>query len=241
MKNILAVMTPPNTLKYPLHKHETWEVMYYLSGVGYLATENGNIEFERGSIIIVPPNIMHGSVSQNGFLNISISGDFNNLFFFSSPVKLSDDDEFSGEKLAKMILNNTYSSSAFLSSLTSAFAHFLLQKAACNSEIELAVGKIVSQINENFLNSEFKITPILNQSGYAEDYIRAEFKRLTSLTPTQFLLKMRIDRARKLFEIYGANLSVLQVANACGFDDVVYFSKRFKSLVGVSPKQYIKK
>jgi AraC-like DNA-binding protein len=238
MSNISVGVTPPNTVKYPLHRHDTWEVMYYLSGKGYLDTMGEKIPFEKGSIIIVPPNIMHGSVSENGFVNISISGDFNNLFFFPSPVKVEDDTNFSGEKLATMMLNNTYLSKGYLSSLSSAFAHFLLEKASFNGGIKLAVERIISKISENYLNTDFNVTPLLNQSGYAEDYIRAEFKKLTSLTPTQFVLKMRIDRAKKLFEIYGTSLSVSDVALSCGFDDVVYFSKRFKQVLGVSPNVY---
>ena len=37
------------------------------------------IPFKPGSIIIVPPRVTHGSVSQNGFVNISIGGDFTGL------------------------------------------------------------------------------------------------------------------------------------------------------------------
>ena len=64
-----------------------------MDGNGFLATTQGNISFEKGDIIIVPPRILHGSVSERGFVNISVGGDFNNLFMFDKPVKLFDNNE----------------------------------------------------------------------------------------------------------------------------------------------------
>ena len=87
MKNFSAWITQPDTSNYPMHQHDQWEIMYYLSGNGYMATQNGNISFEKGSIIIVPPKTMHGSVSEDGFVNISISSDFSHLLMFSQPTK----------------------------------------------------------------------------------------------------------------------------------------------------------
>ena len=68
-------------------------------------------------------------------------------------------------------------------------------------------------MSARFSDPCFDITPLLNQSGYAEDYIRAEFKKATSLTPIDFLTKMRLEHAQKLFEIYGDNISVSEVAD----------------------------
>jgi AraC-like DNA-binding protein len=51
---------------------------------------------------------------------------------------------------------------------------------------------------------------------------------------------MKIDHARRLLEIYGRSITVAEVAEACGFEDAVYFSKRFKQFTGVSPEAYKK-
>ena len=73
---------------------------------------------------------------------------------------------------------------------------------------------------------------------YSEDYIRYIFKNKTGFSPLDFLTKLRIEHAQKLLDIYGDNISVAEVAEACGFDDSVYFSRRFKQFTSLSPTQY---
>lgn len=238
MKNFYATVTEPNTVKYPLHRHSKWEIMYYLEGVGYLKTEKGNIPFAQGDIIIVPPKIEHGSVSENGFVNISISGDFEHLLMFEEPQKLHDNEIFEGEILARVILQNRYSGDEYVSALCTVYIHFLLKNAEYDNRLNRAVTDIVSQMTERFSDTDFNVTEILNKSGYAEDYIRTEFKVRTGVSPVRFLTNIRIEHAVKLFEIYGQSITVSEAALRCGFNDVVYFSKRFKQIMGESPECY---
>ena len=221
-----------------MHRHGEWEIMYYLEGEGYMATERGEIPFERGSIIIVPPETPHGSVSEKGFVNISVAGDFSHLFMFDAPVRLRDDALGEGETLARMILNNRYASEGYLSALCIAYASFLLQSAACENPIQRCVRNIVKEIEKGYAAPHFNVTDLLKGSGYAEDYIRAEFKKITRTTPIRFLTKVRIDRARGLLDIYGKSSTLSEIAAACGFEDVIYFSKKFKELTGKSPDRY---
>lgn len=240
MHKISITKTAPHTKRYPLHQHNYWEVMYYLEGSGYLATDEEPIPFSKGSILIVPPNVMHGSVSEEGFINIAIGCDFDNLFMFGDIVTACDNAEFDGEKLAMLIYKNQHANTNYLSALCSAYALFILQNLTCEKNINKAIGKIINTVYENFFDANFDITVRLNQSGYVEDYVRSEFKKQTGETPIDFLAKTRITHAKKLMEIYGNELSVSEIAAACGFNDPVYFSRRFKQLVGTSPSQYRK-
>lgn len=238
MNSFSISITAPGTKKYPLHQHTDWEIMYYLSGVGNLATQNESIPFRPGCILIVPPGVVHGSVSQNGFVNISIGGDFNRLFFFDKIVAQQDNASKDGERLAKLIWENHHSDTEYLAALCNAYIHFLLQNAKYENRLHQAIQEIIAQANRHFFDSEFDITSCLKQSGYAEDYIRAQFKQATALSPIDFLTKLRIDHACKLFEIYGDSITVAAAAEICGFEDSVYFSKRFKQITGFSPTQY---
>jgi len=240
MSKVSVSITKEGTKKYPLHQHSYREIMYYLSGRGELATEKGGIPFEPGSIIIVPPKTVHGSVSEEGFVNISVGADFGNLFLLDKIVKITDSADKSGERIARLIYDNRHSGEEYLTSLTVAYAHFILQSIKLDKKITRAVADIVGEISKSFSDPRLELTPLLIKSGYAEDYIRTEFKRATGLTPTELLTKLRIEQAQKLFEIYGGNMSVSEIAEACGFDDPVYFSRRFKSLTGTSPSTYKK-
>jgi len=238
MSKYFISMTKAGTREYPLHQHPDWEIMYYLRGEGYLATQERKIPFKPGSIIIVPPGTIHGSISQDGFVNISIGGDFGHMFLVDHILVQTDNDSRNGERLAHLIYDNRYADNEYLSALCSAYAHFLLQNSNFEKRITGAIRNIAEQASIRFSDPCFDITSLLSQSGYAEDYIRAEFKKITAQTPIDFLAGIRVNYARKLFEIYGERLAVSEVAEACGFEDPAYFSRRFKQFIGLSPAEY---
>ena len=241
MSDFFISITKEGTKKYPLHQHPKWEIMYYLSGEGYLATQKEKIPFKPGSIIIVPPGVVHGSVSQNGFVNISIGGDFSHLFLFDYISVQMDNESRNGERLARLIYDNRYVNNDYLSALCGTYAQFLLHNSNPEKRITQAIRTIIEQVSARFSDPCFDITPLLNQSGYAEDYIRAEFKNSLTISPIDFLTKTRIEHAKKLLEIYGSNLSISEISEACGFDDPIYFSRRFKQFAGISPTEYKKR
>lgn len=240
MSSFYISITKDGTKRYPLHQHGYWEIMYYLSGTGCLATQEREIPFQPGSILIVPPKTVHGSVSRGGFVNISIGGDLNHLFLFDKIVAQQDNTDLEGERLARLILDNRHTDTEYLTALCNAYALFLVQNAKCESRLHQAIHSVMEHAAQNFFDPCFEITEVLNQSGYAEDYIRAEFKKTTTLSPIDFLTKLRIDHGKRLLEIYGESLAVSDVAEACGFHDAVYFSRRFKQFTGMSPTEYRK-
>lgn len=91
--------TPVNTVSYPLHIHNHWEIMYYTSGSGFLATNTKPIPFKPGTIIIVQPKTAHGSISDNNFVNISIGGDFDNYLIFREALAIHDNQKCQGGQL----------------------------------------------------------------------------------------------------------------------------------------------
>ena len=79
---------------------------------------------------------------------------------------------------------------------------------------------------------------MLNSSGYAEDYIREQFKLSTGKSPVRFLTDIRIDFAEQLIELYANQISLSEVALRSGYYDYAYFSRRFRQKTGVSPQEY---
>lgn len=212
--------------------------MYYLKGTGHLETEGETIPFRPGSIILVPPNMDHGSVSGEEFVNISISGDFDRLFWMNTITIQQDNASENGRQLAQLILDNQHQSPEYVAALCSAYAHFLLQNTKHEGRLHQAVSEIIAQTTRNYFDPDFNVTGVLDRCGYAQDYIRAEFKKAVGMAPVKFLTKVRIDHAMKMFEIYGSSMSVSQAAEACGFMDMAYFYKCFKQRTGLSPTAF---
>ena len=65
------------------------------------------------------------------------------------------------------------------------------------------------------------------------------FKKLFGVTPNRYAVLKRIELAENLLSL--GSLSVTEISSMCGFSDIYYFSKLFKSIVGISPKAYKKR
>lgn len=62
-----------------------------------------------------------------------------------------------------------------------------------------------------------------------ERLFRAHFQD----TPSNFYLKLRLDRARQLLR--QTDMSVMEVSVACGFESATYFARAYRTKYGVSP------
>ena len=72
--------------------------------------------------------------------------------------------------------------------------------------------------------------------GCTTDELRATVRRLTGLGVKDYLVRVRIDRAKQLLADGGPAIG--EVAQAVGYDDPGYFSRLFARRVGVSPSQF---
>ena len=232
--------TQDGVIQYPMHTHKKYEIMLYLEGEGCMRTELGNIAFEAGTIVIVPPNVKHGSTSRNGFRNISIEGNFEAYFRFDTVKSFEDNENQEGKTLAELIYENRYENDTYLESLCTAYVCFLMQRFELDSAMQSCVKKIIAEISRNAFDPQIDPTLILSKSGYSEDYVRSCFKKITGKTPHEFLTDIRIKHACFLIDIYKNALSLSEIAERCGYLDYIYFSKKFKVVMGMTPREYRK-
>lgn len=232
--------TPAGIVQYPLHMHNNYEIMLYLSGEGHLRTDHGDIPFRRGTVVIVPPRIRHGSVSMNGFKNISVEGSFSGYLQGDSIEVFLDNESHDGERLATMLYENRYGNERYVDALCMTYLCYLSQRVRGGTATEEQVKRIVFDISQNALDPSIDLTAILKASGYAVDYIRSCFKKTIGKTPHTFLTELRIRHACFLIDVYRDRLSLSEIAERCGYLDYVDFSKKFRSIMGVSPRVYKK-
>ena len=131
------------------------------------------------------------------------------------------------------------SESEYLLSLINSYTNFLLQNVDINNDIEITISKLMYIISENFSDYDLNIKNVLTSSGYAEDYIRAIFKKRTGKTPGEYLSDIRMKHACYLMDVYKNTMPLSEVAARCGYLDYTYFSQKFKKKYGKSPRLYI--
>jgi len=78
-----------------------------------------------------------------------------------------------------------------------------------------------------------QIAAVVHLSPY---HFARQFKTATGLPPHEYLIARRVERAKQLLQ--GGDLSLAEVAAYAGFSDQSQFSRHFKRLVGVTPRQF---
>lgn len=75
--------------------------------------------------------------------------------------------------------------------------------------------------------------------GYNEKYISYIFKEEFGISPSKYILELRLTAAKNLIR-QNPDIRLKDVAEAVGYDDQLYFSRVFKNSEGISPKAYQK-
>ena len=66
-----------------------------------------------------------------------------------------------------------------------------------------------------------------------------KFKKELNVTPVSYIAMCRIKRATQM--LFDSDLTVSQIAEACGYANAYYFSNDFKKIEGISPSDFRKK
>ena len=146
-----------------------------------------------------------------------------------------DDEEMSGTRLFESLLKATTwnhfnswretNGLVFLSKLSH------LADQSRSHIIQEAISYVTAHLQEDLSLEEISLH--CNVSHY---YLSHLFRKETGTTVTAFVKKARIDRAMALLR--DPRLTIAEVAYAVGYQDPNYFSKSFRSYVGVSPTEF---
>ncbi len=115
--------------------------------------------------------------------------------------------------------------------------HLSIQGKAFFNTKEEYIKNAVDYIQSNF-SRKLSVQEITNYIGLNRSYFGTIFKEVTHMSPQDFIIKFRMDKAKKL--LLDMSMSIGDVARSVGYDDPLGFSKIFKKNVGVSPNAYRK-
>lgn len=104
------------------------------------------------------------------------------------------------------------------------------------NKLELKIIKIKRYIEDNYNDPDINIATIANHFYFTQSYLTRLFKKYAKITPIQYLIKIRMEKAGELLS--QDNFSVLQVAESVGYKNQFYFSKEFKEYYGIVPSKY---
>lgn len=111
-----------------------------------------------------------------------------------------------------------------------------------NDEMDAAAtGSLVRQV-EAFIEQNYKkrisLDDIAASLHVNRSYLSRTYKSKTGVNLFDAILYRRIDAAKEY--LLNTDMKTYEVSEAVGVEDAGYFSKMFKKIVGVSPKEYRK-
>lgn len=97
------------------------------------------------------------------------------------------------------------------------------------------VESLIAYFNSH-LSSNVTLQELEDRTGFSKVYICRVFKKLQNSSPIDYFTRLKINRAQEMLTEL-PNLSLREISDSLGFNDVYYFSKVFKRITGKSPSE----
>ena len=94
----------------------------------------------------------------------------------------------------------------------------------------------VTDFMQSHLTENISLEAIAAELGMSQFYFCRLFKQTTGTTPHQYLIKLRVERAKYLLK--NTKLTINEVADECGFANPSHLARHFRRDMGLSPKQF---
>ena len=111
------------------------------------------------------------------------------------------------------------------------------KRPVVSSHIQEEMGMARRYFQEHY-NEDINIEEYALSRNMSVSYFLKKFKEVTTKSPMQYILAIRINNAVSLLE--STDYNVTEISTIIGYDNPLYFSRIFKKQKGVSPSDYRK-
>lgn len=150
-------------------------------------------------------------------------------------------------RLLTEVQNSSYQGKLYGESLAMAFSlHLLERHGNLPRNLKIPTGKLSSAqmrralefIHAN-LSEDLSIEQIAAESYLSPFHFARLFRNTVGLTPHQFVLQSRIERAKRIIRT-APYLNLTEIGLSVGFFDQAHFTKSFKRATGTTPKNFLR-
>lgn len=133
-------------------------------------------------------------------------------------------------------LDNQFTIANIIENLSSLMKHNFYFNIPSVENKENIAQQICTYIDSNYMYP-FSNELLSEKFGFVPCYLRKIFKDAYSISPSEYLLQIRIDKSK---ELLSTGMLTKDVALAVGISEPLYFSKVFKKATGMTPSSYAK-
>lgn len=242
------------------HAHSDYEFMMPLTGKLVSGSEKKVIVTSKFEAVPFNSEQLHGptdDVSLDGFICLTCSKE--KMFEISDQVFAKSEIIFSNESfhvssdirvLLGLLVEESLGKPAGYEFIQENLVNVILFKLIRSAKSNLSQAETEEKSHDvlrieqaaDFLRGQYRSEFSLNEVAHIADlspyhFIRV-FKAHTGKTPYEFLLEVKIEKAKQLLS--HKNLTITDICLSCGFNNPSHFSLMFKRKIGVSPSEYRK-
>lgn len=254
----------PATRMFQDHRHVNFEIAMVISGTGIYHTVNGQLPLMPGDVFVFSSNEPHyilqihdtGLQIVNLHFNhrffhsaCSIGKQYPNLFFAHSesfPTRIAAEDAPALRALLthiqqELTLKPDEYCYAVHSCLNMIFTMLVRHHAYYQPQegTHTSIEKILKGLE--FINKHYceniSLDQIAAESCLSPNYFTALFRQHFKIKLWDYIISKRIDRAKMLLS-QNTNMTILEIAVSCGFNNTANFNRAFLNFTGMVPSQY---
>ena len=145
-------------------------------------------------------------------------------------------------QLFQELIDTSHAEAFGMEHMLSAQAHALFARTLALWHRDTAPARhfaVVDRVRQSLVSDNvpaLSVAEVSRRAGLSAPRLRVIFREATGLSPKQFQLKARMERAARL--LAESPLSVGEIATQVGYDNIYHFSRQFKRAFGISPGHY---
>lgn len=233
------------------HKHEYFQMIYFVSGSGNVRLQDQNLKIAPGSLLLVKPRCMHGlnpaSLVKTLDVKFVVNDRWMRKLLLEAGDMLAETEPGIADKF-EQIRHEGERKGPFYRELCSTYLmelllHYLRATGSGREEpaAELAdrelMGDWIVQQAAQFIRDhhaeDCSLGHIARVVGRSDRHVRQHFKDVLGMSPRRYLLQYRIQKAQQLIEF--SDYAFKEIAEKVGFKTVHHFARAFHEICGETP------
>lgn len=234
-------------------QHHDHLLIYCVAGTGSLQSEVLNTSINAGDLVVLPKNTPHRYQSDANtpwtIYWLHFDGDLSEQFLQAVIHSTAKPTLLPVGIQAKLIADfdamleirkTGYDPSNFIH-ISNLLRQLLSYLAALKPHTTTREGlyfdlDAVHALMQEKLHGQLELEELAQRVNLSKYHFSAKYKAITGQSPIQHFLHLKMEHACYLLDISGN--SIKEISRNLGYEDSYYFSRLFKKIIGVSPRQY---
>lgn len=249
---LCAEMTTPIEVNKPKGRKD-YHFVYIIDGTMYFELDGKRMDLGAGNLVIFKPGEgqIYGSYEEDTvsyywahFSGTGVKDILEDCGLDKEHYYFIDVDAGICKAINMLIKEYTYGEYCYLTKCNSLFIMLLSEMARLTDHALKSDGKYevllpaVKAMEQNY-SVWYKNEEYAEMCGISKFHFIHLFTECKGCSPSKYKSNILMQKAAELLSI--SDIPMNEIADMLGFDDALYFSKKFKSAYGMSPSQYRQK